>query len=78
MGHLLTSEGLCVDPAKLQAVAEMPRPTGVKGVQRLLGMVNYLSKFYAHLLDDCEVLRQLTHKETCGSGVKLMNLHSRD
>ncbi|XP_015233581.1 PREDICTED: uncharacterized protein LOC107086865 [Cyprinodon variegatus] len=26
-------------------------------------MVNYLSKFYDHLSDDCEILRQLTRKE---------------
>lgn len=26
-------------------------------------MVNYLSKFYEHLSEDCEILRQLTHKE---------------
>lgn len=26
-------------------------------------MVNYLSKFYDHLSDDCGILRQLTHKE---------------
>ena len=63
IGHLLTAEGLRVDPEKVRAVKEMPRPIDVKGVQRLMGMVNYLSKFYEHLSDDCEVLRQLTHKE---------------
>lgn len=26
-------------------------------------MVNYLAKFYEHLSDNCEILRQLTHKE---------------
>lgn len=61
IGHLLTSEGLKVDPEKVQAINEMPRPTDVKGVQRILGMVNYLSRFCRHLSDHCEVLRQLTH-----------------
>uniref|UniRef100_A0AAR2JIE4 ribonuclease H n=1 Tax=Pygocentrus nattereri TaxID=42514 RepID=A0AAR2JIE4_PYGNA len=64
IGHLLTSEGLKIDPEKVRAVTEMPRPTDVKAVQRLVGMVNYLSKFYAHLSDDCEILRQLTHKDS--------------
>ncbi|KAK7899105.1 hypothetical protein WMY93_019958 [Mugilogobius chulae] len=64
IGHLLTSEGLKVDPEKVRAVTEMPAPTNVKGVQRLVGLVNYLSKFYEHLSDDCEILRQLTHKES--------------
>uniref|UniRef100_A0AAR2IIB6 Reverse transcriptase/retrotransposon-derived protein RNase H-like domain-containing protein n=1 Tax=Pygocentrus nattereri TaxID=42514 RepID=A0AAR2IIB6_PYGNA len=63
IGHLLTSEGLKIDPEKVRAVTEMPRPMDVKAVQRLVGMVNYLSKFYAHLSDDCEILRQLTHKD---------------
>ncbi len=41
----------------------MPKPTDVRGVQRLLGMVNYLAKFCPHLSDQCEELRQLTHKD---------------
>lgn len=64
IGHLLTSEGLRIDPEKVRAIKDLPRPTDVKGVQRLVGMLNYLSKFCAHLSDDCEVLRQLTHKDT--------------
>ncbi|KAL6471877.1 hypothetical protein MHYP_G00205270 [Metynnis hypsauchen] len=63
IGHRLTSEGLKIDPEKSRAIAEMPSPTDVKGLQRLLGMVNYLSKFCEHLADDCEVLRQLMHKD---------------
>ncbi len=57
------AEGLHADPEKVRAVRETPRLTDVKGVQRLVGMVNYLSKFYDHLSDDCEILRQLTHNE---------------
>uniref|UniRef100_A0A671XRU6 ribonuclease H n=1 Tax=Sparus aurata TaxID=8175 RepID=A0A671XRU6_SPAAU len=62
--HLLRAEGLKVDPEKVRAITVMPPPTDVKGVQRLVGMVNYLAKFYEHLSDDCEILRQLTHKES--------------
>lgn len=64
IGQLLTSEGLCIDPEKVRAVRELPRPTDVKGIQRLVGMLNYLSKFCYHPSDDCEVLRQLTHKDS--------------
>lgn len=35
----------------------------MKGLQRLFGMVNYLSKFCAHLSDSCDTLRQLTHRD---------------
>ena len=60
MGHLLTTEGVKPDPKKVSAVAEMPAPTDKKGVQRLLGFVNYLAKFLPHLSDTCEPLRRLT------------------
>uniref|UniRef100_A0AAY4BL29 Reverse transcriptase/retrotransposon-derived protein RNase H-like domain-containing protein n=1 Tax=Denticeps clupeoides TaxID=299321 RepID=A0AAY4BL29_9TELE len=62
--HLLTADGLRVDPEKVRAVRDMPRPVDVKGVQRFLGMINYLSKFCDHLSDGCEILRQLTHKDS--------------
>ncbi|XP_028839495.1 uncharacterized protein K02A2.6-like isoform X3 [Denticeps clupeoides] len=64
IGHLLTADGLRVDPEKVRAVRDMPRPVDVKGVQRFLGMINYLSKFCDHLSDGCEILRQLTHKDS--------------
>nr|XP_024003241.1 solute carrier family 12 member 7 [Salvelinus alpinus] len=64
IGHLLTSEGLKVDPGKVAAIKQMPRPTDVQGVQRFLGMVNYLAKFCSHATEICEPLRQLTHKDS--------------
>uniref|UniRef100_A0A8C7YWC8 Gypsy retrotransposon integrase-like protein 1 n=1 Tax=Oryzias sinensis TaxID=183150 RepID=A0A8C7YWC8_9TELE len=63
IGHLLTADGLKIDPEKVRAINEMPQPADVKAVQRLLGMVNYLAKFCPHLSDQCEVLRKLTHKD---------------
>ncbi len=60
IGHLLTAGGLRIDPEKARAFRDIPRPVDVKGVQRFLGMVNYLSKFCDHLSDGCEILRQLT------------------
>lgn len=64
IGHLLTAEGLTADPEKVKAIIEMPAPMDIKAVQRLVGMVNYLAKFYKHLSDNCESLRQLTHKDS--------------
>lgn len=64
IGHRLTADGLKVDPEKVRAVEQMPAPTDVKGIQRLLGMVNYLAKFCPHLSDQCKVMRDLTHKDS--------------
>ena len=38
----------------------MPRPTDAHGVQRLIGVVTYLSKFLPWLRTVCESLRRLT------------------
>lgn len=60
IGHVATAEGLCVDPAKVCAIQEMPRPTDVAAVQRLL---QYLSTFLPHLSDMTKPLRELTQKD---------------
>ena len=41
--HVATDRGLCVDPSKVQAICEMPPPTDIAGVQRVLGVTQYLS-----------------------------------
>ena len=63
IGHVATQEGLCVDPAKVQAICEMPPPKDVAAVQRLLGLAQYLSKFLPHLSDITHPLRELTQKD---------------
>ena len=62
-GHLLTSEGLRPDPEKIRAIAEMPKPQDKKAVERLLGTVQYLSRFLPKLSEVAKPLRQLTEKE---------------
>lgn len=64
MGHLLSSDGLKPDPAKVEAVTKMPRPEDVEGVQRLNGFVNYLAKFLPKLSEIMEPIRRLTRKDT--------------
>ena len=63
-GHWLSTEGLRPDPQKVAAIEDMPAPTDVKGVQRLLGMVHYLSRFIPHLAEECDPLRKLTLKDS--------------
>ena len=63
IGHVLTDKGLKPDPGKIQAMLEMPKPTDVAGVQRLIRFVNYLSKFLPRLSDVRERLRKLMAKD---------------
>ena len=63
MRHLLTAGGLRPDPDKPAAIQNMQTPHDVKSLQRLLGFLNYLSKFLPPLSDVCEPLRRLTDKD---------------
>ena len=63
MGHRLTAQGVCPDPAKVKAIMDMPRPEDKKGVERLLGCITYLSRFLPKLAEVVGPLRKLTEKE---------------
>ena len=45
----------------------MTKPNDVAGVRRIVGVVNYLSKFLPKLSDICEPLRTLTHQNVMWS-----------
>ena len=64
IGHVATDLGLCIDPANVRAITDMPPPKDVVGVQQLLGIVQYLNKFLPHLSYMTNPLRELTQKET--------------
>ena len=64
MGHILTANGVKIDPEKVRAIVEMPVPTTIEDVQRLNGFVNYLAKFLPQLSTIMGPIRELTRKNT--------------
>jgi transposase InsO family protein len=62
-GHKITSEGVKVDEAKVDAIRDMPAPTDVEGVRRLCGMAQYMSRFIPDLAGTLEPIRALTRKD---------------
>lgn len=60
-GHVLTKFGLKADSEKIRAIKEMKTPTDSKGVQRFVGVINYLSKFLPRLSLELEPIRKLIH-----------------
>ena len=45
VGNIVSAEGLKPDPEKIGAINEMPTPQNKQGLQRLIGMLTYLSQF---------------------------------
>ena len=49
--------------SKVKAIFEMPPPNCKKQVQSFIGMINYLSKFFAHLSELAEPIQELSKEK---------------
>ena len=56
LGHKITQDGISPDPAKVEAINELPEPTDVCSLRRFCGMVNYLGRYIPNLSDRMEPL----------------------
>jgi hypothetical protein len=63
-GHILTNEGLKLDPKKAEAISNMDPSTSLTDLQTFLGMVQFLSGFIPNLASESAVLWDLTKKSS--------------
>ena len=45
LGHVISEEGISVDPSKVEVVVDWARPTNVSEVRSFLGLVGYYRRF---------------------------------
>jgi hypothetical protein len=45
LGHVISKEGIAVNPSKVQSVLDWQAPTNVKEIRGFLGMVGYYRRF---------------------------------
>lgn len=45
LGHVVSGEGISVDPEKVKAVIDWPRPTSMTGIRSFLGLAGYYRRF---------------------------------
>lgn len=64
LGYVFNKDGARVDQEKVKAILEMPTPTNVKELQRILGMINYLGPFIKNLSEKTQILRNLLKKDS--------------
>lgn len=62
-GHILSKDGIKVDPNRVLAITEIKSPKNKKGLQVFLAMVIYLRKFVPNLANTASPLQRLLKKK---------------
>ena len=62
LGHVVFSEGIIVDPKKVEAIQQWPRPTLVTEIRSFLGLVGYYHRFVKDFSKITAPLTRLTQK----------------
>ncbi|XP_028078926.1 uncharacterized protein LOC114280752 [Camellia sinensis] len=62
LGHIITKEGVSVDPHKIEAIINWPTPTNVTEVRSFMGLAGYYRRFVQDFSKIAVPLTQLTRK----------------
>lgn len=62
LGHVVSSQGVLPDPAKIQVLQNYPRPTNTEEVKRFVAFCNYYRKFIKNFAEITNNLNRLTRK----------------
>ena len=63
LGHIISEMGIALDKDRINAILGMERPKDKKGLQRILGIINYLGKFIVHRAEIEAPLRKLLQND---------------
>ena len=62
LGHVVTKDGIQVDPQKIEAVSEWPRPTTMTEIRSFLGLARYYRRFVQDFSRIAAPMTRLTQK----------------
>ena len=63
LGFVVSQKRIELDPDKVNAILEMPKPCTKKQVRGFLGRLNYIARFISQLIATCEPLFKLLRKK---------------
>jgi hypothetical protein len=71
MGHILTPQGLQIQPEKVRAILEAPLPSNKHELQQLIGAATFLARYTPNFSDVIAPLREMLHEKNayCSFGI---------
>jgi hypothetical protein len=63
LGHIVSKDGIAMDPYKVKAILEAPAPHNAKALSRFLGQIRLHSRMICHLADFATPLHAAVHRE---------------
>ena len=76
LGHVVIKDGIQVDPQKIEAVSEWPRPTTLTEIRSFLGLVGYYRRFVHDFSRIAAPMTRLTQKNAKLCGLMLVRIVS--
>ncbi|KAB2625972.1 enzymatic polyprotein-like [Pyrus ussuriensis x Pyrus communis] len=69
LGHVISGNGICVDPSKIEVVLNWKQPNSVLEIQSFLGLVGYYRRFVQDFSKIATPLTRLTRKGKEQNGI---------
>jgi hypothetical protein len=63
LGHIISQEGIHIDPERIKAITQLPLPHNNKAMQSFFEQINFVRKFPLDFMKTIKPLQNMIHKD---------------